>query len=32
VLGRFAGPATLGRFPLPGAGRTDAFVARLPTR
>ena len=32
VLGRFVGPATLGRFSLPGAGRTDAFVARLPTR
>ena len=32
VLGRYAGPATLGRFPLTAAGRTDAFVAQLPTR
>ncbi len=32
VLGRYAGPATLGRFGLTAAGRTDVFVARLPTR
>ena len=32
VLGRYAGTATLGRFALPARGRTDAFVAQLPTR
>jgi hypothetical protein len=31
VLGRYAGTATLGRFSLPAFGRTDMFVAQLPT-
>ena len=31
VLGRYAGDATVGRFALPGMGRTDIFVAQLPT-
>lgn len=32
VLGRFVGAAELGRFDLTGWGRTDAFIARIPTR